>query len=161
MRQDLVRELALQITGLPPLPAARPRPERFLARLGAARAFQAAQRRLPNPAAADPAEAELGDWLRTQRTRARTGSITRQERALLEDGLGRHWDDPVARDRADTASSPATRPSPPATGTRPARSCPGPRGTSTTGRAPNGAPSSTGPGPTASKGSGPSCAAHP
>ncbi|GAB2742314.1 helicase associated domain-containing protein [Sinomonas soli] len=103
MRQDLVRELALQITGLPAMPAARPRPERFLARLSAARAFQVAERRLPNPSAADPDEAELGDWLRTQRARARTGSATPQERALLEDGLGRHWDDPVARDRADTA----------------------------------------------------------
>lgn len=103
MRQEQVRELALQITGLPPVPAAPPKPERFLARLSAARAFQAAERRLPNPAAADPGEADLGDWLRTQRARARTGSMIPAERALLDEGLGRHWDDPAARDRTDTA----------------------------------------------------------
>ena len=103
MTPELMRELALQIAGLPRVRHVPAEPERFLIRLAEARAFQAADRRLPSASASDPSEAGLGQWLRTQRSRAAGGSLTAEETVLLEEQLGRHWNDPVARERMDAA----------------------------------------------------------
>ncbi|GAB4100574.1 helicase associated domain-containing protein [Sinomonas halotolerans] len=100
MDQQLRRELARQISGLPARTAAPVEPDRFLARLSEARRFQQEHGRLPSPTAADPAEARAGQWLRGQRQQARHGTLDAQHHALLADTLGRHWDDPAARERA-------------------------------------------------------------